>query len=74
MRSHSRHARGQRGALVTSFPALEKTILKTLSEQEEMHPPEGALAREYFWIAASQLKARGLVDADQIAGVVRRVA
>lgn len=59
---------------MTRFPGLESLILRTLDEQGEMRPPVSRLAQEYFWIAASQLKARGLVDADQIAGVVRRVA
>lgn len=54
------------------FPGLEATILKTLEEQEEMRPPQGRLAQEWFWRAASRLRAQGRCVADQQAGVVRR--
>lgn len=56
------------------WPNLERQILAILEEKGEVLPPPSALAREYFWQAASSLQAQGLVVADQVAGVVRRPA
>lgn len=57
---------------MTRFPGIEATILRTIAEDGEARPPRSPrLAQEYWWVAASQLQARGLVEADQQAGVVR---
>lgn len=57
---------------MTRFPAVEAAILRDLNERGEARPPQGRLAEEYFWQAASRLQAQGLCRVDQMAGVVRK--
>ncbi len=57
---------------MTRSPGLEALILRTLEEEGEMRAPKNRLDEEYFWLAASRLQARGLVVADQRAGIVRK--
>lgn len=54
------------------FPGIERQILVTIAEEGEARPPLEALASQWWWQAAAQLKARGLVSVDERAGVVRK--
>jgi len=56
---------------MTRLPGLEAKILRALEEEGEIRPPADRLAQEWFWLAASHLHTRGLVMADQAAGIVR---
>lgn len=58
---------------MSHYPGIEEKILRAIAEEGEARPPMSPrLAQEYWWMAAAQLQARGLVKVDQQAGVVRR--